>query len=135
MGTSAQDLFQRYTMATMSRDAERVAELFAPDGVLESPLMPEGKQFPRRMEGQAAIRDGLADFYRRSPEPAGRTVNLEKTRFVLHETSVPETFIAEIDTVLDGPDGSSTAPLVQIFRARAGKITLMRDYFAPDVLD
>jgi hypothetical protein len=42
-------------------------------------------------------------------------------------------FIAEIDTVLVGPAGTTTTmSLVQIFRTRDGKIAMMRDYFAPE---
>ncbi|XVQ09971.1 nuclear transport factor 2 family protein [Spirillospora sp. CA-255316] len=126
---TSQEVFQRYIIATMSRDAGQVAALFAEDGVLEAPLMPEGAGFPRRMEGREEIRAGLADYYRRPPACPELKVDFEKTRYALHETS--DAFIAEIDTVFE--DGSAVS-LVQIFRVRDGEIALMRDYFAPDVL-
>jgi limonene-1,2-epoxide hydrolase len=43
-------------------------------------------------------------------------------------------FIVEIDAVLSGPAGSTTIPLVQIFRVRDDKITLLRDYFSPAIV-
>ena len=43
-------------------------------------------------------------------------------------------FIAEIDTVLNGPAGTTTISLVQIFRIRDEKIALLRDYFAPELV-
>ena len=44
-------------------------------------------------------------------------------------------FIAEIDVVLSSPAGTETVSLVQIFRVHDGKIVLMRDYFAPGIVD
>jgi limonene-1,2-epoxide hydrolase len=65
----------------------------------------------------------------------GGTVNVEKSRYVLHATADPDVFIAEIDTVVDGDGGATTMSLVQIFRVSDGKIALLRDYFAADPVD
>lgn len=55
--------------------------------------------------------------------------------YQLHTTADPGVFIAEIDTVLSSPAGTKTVSLVQIFRVRDGKIVLLRDYFAPEIVD
>ncbi len=59
------------------------------------------------------------------------TVNTAMSRYVLHDTTDPDVFIAEIDTVFEGPQGHGrTLPLVQIFRLREGQIAMLRDYFS-----
>ena len=63
------------------------------------------------------------------------TVDVAKSGYVLHTTTAPDTFIAEIDTVLNGPEGTTTASLVQIFRTRDGQIASLRDYFAPGLVE
>jgi limonene-1,2-epoxide hydrolase len=71
---------------------------------------------------------GVGAFHR---EPAFLgTVNVEESRYVLHDTADPDVFVVEIDTVLDGAAGQrTTTSLVQIFRIRDGQIALLRDYF------
>lgn len=44
-------------------------------------------------------------------------------------------FIAEIDTVFEEAGEVTTMSLAQIFRTHEGKITLLRDYFAPEQVD
>jgi hypothetical protein len=44
----------------------------------------------------------------------------------VHTTADPGVFMAEIDTVLNGPAGTTTISLVQIFRFRGRKIALLR---------
>jgi ketosteroid isomerase-like protein len=129
-----QEIFQRYLHAgTITRNPEAFADLFTEDGVYECPLVPDGHRLPRRLSGRAAIRDGIGAHHR-EPGPAG-TLNLPQSRYVLHDTADPETFIVEIDTVFDAPDGSRTAySLVQIFRIREDRIALLRDYFAASPL-
>jgi ketosteroid isomerase-like protein len=129
-----QELFERYTWTGMIRDADARAEMFAVDGVLEAPLLSAGHPHPRRLEGREEIRAGLAGYYQRSATD-DRTVNADKSRYVLHLTTDPGVFIAEIDAALDVAGTTMTMSLVQIFRVRDGKITLMRDYFAPDAAD
>jgi limonene-1,2-epoxide hydrolase len=130
--TNPQEIFEQYIWAgAMSRDADALAELFTPDGVYEAPLVKEGQAFPRRLVGRAEIRAGMAAYYAR-PAGAGGAVNVEESRYVLHATSDPDVFIAEIDTVLDG---AGTMSLVQIFRISEGKIALLRDYFAAETVD
>lgn len=135
MSTSPQEIFQQYIRAgAMTRNADALAELFTPDGVLEAPLVPDGSAYPRRLAGRAEIRAGMAAYYERATDTGG-TVNVEQSRFALHTTADPDVFIAEIDTVLDGAGGATTTmSLVQIFRVSDGKIALLRDYFAADTV-
>jgi limonene-1,2-epoxide hydrolase len=134
VATTAQEIFERYVRAgAMTRNPQAVADLFTPDGVIEAPFVPAGHLFPRRMAGPEEIRSGLAAFYGQSTDD--RTVDMERSRLVLHETTDPDVFIAEIDTVVRTPGGADeTISLVQIFRIRDGKIVLLRDYFLPDVV-
>lgn len=142
MSSTPQEIFERYVYAgTMTRNADALAEAFTADGVFEAPLMPAGAAFPRRLVGRDEIRSAMAAYYGR-PAKGGRSPNFEKSGYVLHTTSDPDVFIAEIDTVFDGDgdadgdgDGEDVAvSLVQIFRIRDGKIARLRDYFAPELL-
>jgi ketosteroid isomerase-like protein len=129
-----QDIYKRYLWASaMTRDADAVAGLFADDGVLESPLIPPGHAYPRRLEGPEQIRAGMAAFYERSAG-AGQDTDTGESRFVLHTTADPGVFIVEIDAAVSSPEGPATVSLVQIFRIRDGKIALLRDYFAPGLV-
>jgi uncharacterized protein len=141
-----EEIYQRYLYAgALTRNADALAELFAPDGVVESPLVPAGHDYPRRLEGRAQIRAGMAAYYRRTAAGraaadeggatgGGEAVDTGESRYVLHDTADPNVFIAEVDAVVAGPEGPSTVSLVQIFRVRDGQITLLRDYFSPAIV-
>jgi ketosteroid isomerase-like protein len=135
VATTPKEIFERYVWSgAITRNAEAVAGLFTEDGVLESPLAPADAAYPRRMAGRDEIRDGLIALYASTADTT-QAVNAAASRYVLHTTTDPDVFIAEIDTALDGPDGvTTTASLVQIFRIRDGQIALLRDYFAPDLV-
>jgi limonene-1,2-epoxide hydrolase len=85
------------------------------------------------VEGREQIRAAMAAYYQRSAD-AGQAADTGKSRYLLHSTADPGVFIAEIDAVLDEPAGATTISLVQIFRVRDGKIALLRDYFAPELV-
>jgi hypothetical protein len=123
------ETFERYVYAgAISRNPDAIAELFTEDGVFEAPLVPPGHALPRRLDGREAIRAGMG-AYHQEPLFAGR-VDTAMSRYVLHDTTDPDVFIAEIDTVVEGPHGHRTTwPLVQIFRLREGQIAMLRDYF------
>jgi ketosteroid isomerase-like protein len=126
------EIFGRYLYAgAISRNPDALAELFTDDGVFEAPLVPVAHPLlPRRLAGREAIRTGIGAYHEFAAD-AG-TANAEKSRFVLHDTADPDTFIAEIDSVLDQRDGTSTTmSLVWIFRVRGEHIALLRDYFCP----
>jgi uncharacterized protein len=131
-----EEIYQRYLFASaITRNADTLAGLFAADGVLESPLIPSGHHYPRRLEGREAIRAGMAAFYERRPADPGQTVDTASSGYQLHTTADPGVFIVEIDVVLSSPAGTENVSLVQIFRVHDGQIVLMRDYFAPAIVD
>ncbi|HET6856067.1 MAG TPA: nuclear transport factor 2 family protein [Streptomyces sp.] len=133
MPRTPQEIFESYVYAgAMTRNADALAESFTPDGVLEAPLVPAGAAFPRRLVGREEIRDAMTEYYARQAKD-DRPPNAEKSGYVLHTTSSPEVFIAEIDAVFDGDGEDVTVSLVQIFRIRDGKIARLRDYFAPEL--
>jgi ketosteroid isomerase-like protein len=123
------EIFERYIHAgAISHDPDAVAAMFTEDGVFEAPLLPEGHPLPRRLAGRAAIRAGVGAFQQHADHQGA--VDLEQSRYVLHDTADPEVFIAEIDTVVEQFGGRrTTMSLVQIFRVRDGRIVLLRDYF------
>jgi ketosteroid isomerase-like protein len=138
--TTPQEIFEHYVyLGAITRDAAAMAGLFTPDGIIEAPLVPPGHAYPRRMRGREEIRTGLATYYERTAESA-RRVNAEESRYVLHTTADPNVFIVEIDTVFDesgepkGHGERGVVSLVQIFRVRDGKIAMLRDYFAPELV-
>ena len=131
MPADPQKIFERYILAMMNRDADAQAELFAPDGVIEAPLVPAGSTYPRRMQGREEIRTGLRAIHERSATVI-RKVNVEASRYVLHTTADPDVFIVEIDTAVEIDGEPTTMSLVQIYRLRDGEVVEMRDYFAPE---
>jgi limonene-1,2-epoxide hydrolase len=82
----------------------------------------------------------MAAYYQRSAD-AGPTADASLTadpaasRYQVHTTTDPGVFIVEVDAVVNAPAGTTTVSLVQIFRVRDGKIALLRDYFAPEIVD
>ncbi|GGS91050.1 hypothetical protein GCM10010156_56720 [Planobispora rosea] len=135
MTATSLEIYQRYVWLTMVRDADALAEMFTSDGVLESPLLPAGRAFPRRMEGREEIRKGLAAYYERPPARTDRVLNVDRSRYLVHTTADPDVFVVEIDTAFDTPGGATVMSLLKIFRMRDGKIALLRDYFAPEEVD
>ncbi|MFD5466040.1 nuclear transport factor 2 family protein [Kitasatospora sp. NPDC127059] len=138
MSRTPQEIFQSYVYAgAMTRNADALAECFTEDGVFEAPLVPAGAAFPRRLEGREEIRSVMAAYYEQHRAKGDRPPNVEKSAYVLHTTADPDVFIAEIDTVFDGDDGEEdrAVSLVQIVRVRDGRITRLRDYFSPDLMD
>ena len=134
MSRTPQQIFESYIYAgSLTQNADAVAESFTEDGVLEMPLLPVGASFPRKLVGREEIRTAMAAYYERQVE-GDRAPNLEKSGYVLHTTSSPDVFIAEIDTVFDGDGEDRTVSLVQIFRIRDGKIARLRDYYAPELV-
>jgi len=123
------EIFERYTYAAaITRNPDAIAALFTEDGVFEAPLVLDGHPL-RRLVGRDAIRVGIGVYHQR-PTPRG-TMNVERSAYVLHDTSDPDVFIAEIDVAFDEADGRrTTMSLVQIFRLRDGRIAMLRDYFA-----
>jgi hypothetical protein len=133
-----QEVFERYMHAgAITRNPDAIAALFTEDGVYDSPLVPHSHPL-HRLEGREAIRSGTS-AYHRQPATYQGAINLEQSAYVLHDTTDPDVFIAEIDVAFDQADGRrTTMSLLQIFRLRNGQITMLRDYFTeqpPDASD
>ena len=137
MAATPQEIYRRYLWATLTQNADAVAEMFTVDGVFQAPLVPAGHAFPRHLEGREQIRTGLAEYYHRwagdqqQAGLAGLTVNEEKSRSVVHTTADANVFVVEIDTAFDSAVGIRFVSLLKIFRMRDGEIVLLRDYFSP----
>ena len=115
-------MYARYQEAVRRNAPDEMANLFAPDGVLEFPFTLPGMR--SRVEGREAIRSWLRDTI-------GRTLRFEAFRHVVvHDTGDPEVVIAEHD--LAGALVTDGSPVeisyVYVLRARAGQIVHLRDY-------
>src|SRR5215469_18048904 len=126
--TPAEVLVQRRHL-TLNGDADGLADLFAPDAVIEGPFAgPPGQ--PARLEGREAIRE-YSRIVMASP------LRLEDYEVVeLYQTQDPEVVIVEMRTkaTVTTTSRSFTATSVQILRIREGHIVHFRDYADPRVL-
>ena len=50
MAATPQEIYQRYLRATLTQNADAVAEMFTVDGVFQAPLVPAGQAFPRHLD-------------------------------------------------------------------------------------
>jgi uncharacterized protein (TIGR02246 family) len=126
--TPADVLAQRRRL-TLSGDADGLADLFAPDAVIEGPFAgPPGK--PARLEGREAIREY-------SRQAMASPLQLEDYEVAeLYQAQDPEVVIAEVraKAIVTTTGRSLTATSVQILRIREGHIVLWRDFADPRVL-
>ena len=128
MALTHKETFERYMYAgAITRNPDAIAAMFTEDGVYDAPLVPDGHPL-RHLVGRDAIRTGTSVYHQR-PADHG-SINLERSAYVLHDTTDPDVFIAEIDVAFDEADGRrTTMSLLQIFRLRDGQIAMLRDYF------
>jgi uncharacterized protein len=124
------DVLARRRHLTLNGDADGLADLFAPDAVIESLFAgPPGK--PARLEGREAIRE-----YSRMI--LALPLRLEEYEVVeLYQTQDPEVVIVEMRTkaTMTTTGRSFTATSVQILRIRDGHIVLFRDFADPRVVE
>ena len=52
MAETPREIYQQYLWATLTQNADAVAEMFTVDGVFQAPLVPAGQAFPRHLEGR-----------------------------------------------------------------------------------
>jgi uncharacterized protein (TIGR02246 family) len=126
--TPADVLAQRRQLI-LNGDADGYADLFAPDGVTESPFAPPGA--PSHLAGREAIRE-YSRHVMASP------VRLEDFQDVeLYQTQDPEVVIVEVRAkatlITTGQSFATTS--IQIYRIREGQIVLFRDFANPRVLE
>jgi uncharacterized protein (TIGR02246 family) len=123
------DVLARRCQLTLNGDADGLADLYAPDAVIESVFAgPPG--MPARLEGREAIRQNARQVLA-SPL---RVENYEVVE--LYQTQDPEVVIAEMrgKGTVTTTGRSFAATSVQILRIRDGHIVLFRDFADPRVL-
>jgi uncharacterized protein (TIGR02246 family) len=123
------DVLDQRRHLILSGDADGYADLFAPDGVIESPFAPPGA--PARLEGREAIRE----YSRQVMASPLRVEDFEVTE--LFQTQDPEVVIVEMraKATLTTTGQSFAATSIQILRIREGQIVLFRDFANPRILE
>src|SRR5215472_13773892 len=128
--TTPADVLARRSYLTLNGDADGLADLFAPDAVIEFSFHgPPG--MPVRLEGREAIRD----YSRHSMASPLRLEDYEVAE--LYQTQDPEVVIAEVQAkgTVTTTGRSLTATSIQILRIREGHIVLWRDFADPRVFE
>jgi uncharacterized protein (TIGR02246 family) len=124
------DVLARRRHLTLSGDADGLADLFAPDAVIEFAFHgPPGT--PVRLEGREAIREY-------SRQAMASPLMLEDYEVAeLYQAQDPEVVIAEVraKATVTTTGRSLTATSVQILRIREGHIVLWRDFADPRILE
>lgn len=124
------DVLARRRQVMLNGDADGLADLFAPDAVLEFCFHgPPGT--PVRLEGREVIRE----YSRRVMESPLRLEDYEVAQ--LYQTQDPEVVIAEMraKATVTTTGRSITATSIQILRIRDGHIVLFRDFADPRILE
>jgi uncharacterized protein len=124
------DVLARRRRLTMNGDADGLADLFAPDAVIEFSFHgPPGT--PVRVEGREAIRE----YSRQVMEWPLLLEDYEVAE--LYQTQDPEVVIVELrakgTVTTTGRSFATTS--IQILRIREGHIVLWRDFADPRVLE
>ena len=124
------DVLARRRHLTLNGDADGLADLFAPDAVIEFSFHgPPGA--PVRLEGREAIRE----YSRNVMASPLRLEDYEVAE--LYQTQDPEVVIAEIraKATITTTGRPLAATSIQILRIREGRIVLWRDFADPRVLE
>src|SRR5215467_1962148 len=124
------EVLARRRQLMLDSDADGLADLFAPDAVIEFSFHgPPGT--PVRLEGREAIRE----YSRRVMESPLRLEEYEVAE--LYPAQDPEVVIAEIraKATMTTTGRSLTTTSIQILRIREGHIVLWRDFADPRVLE
>jgi uncharacterized protein len=124
------EVLARRRYLTLNGDADGLADLFAPDAVIEFSFHgPPGT--PVRLEGREAIRE-----YSRNV--IASPLRLEEYEVAeLYQTQDPEVAIVEIraKATMTTTGQSLTATSLQVLRIRDGHIALWRDFADPRLLE
>ena len=124
------DVLARRRQLMLNGDADGLADLFAPDAVIEFSFHgPPGT--PVRLEGREAIRE----YSRRIMASPLRLEDYEVTE--LYQTQDPAVVIAEMraKATVTTTGRPFTATSIQILRIREGHIELFRDFADPRYLE
>ena len=123
------DVLARRRHLTLNGDADGLADLFAPDAVIEAPFAPPGA--PSSLEGREAIRE----YSRHVMASPLRLEDYEVAE--LYQAQDPEVVIAEMraKATVTTTGRSITATSIQVLRIREGHIVLFRDFADPRFLE
>jgi ketosteroid isomerase-like protein len=115
----AREVFDRFLAASVENRWDDLADLYAPDVVLEMPFAPAG--FPRVTKGREELR-------RRFQAAAGIRRVVQASNVVVHETSDPAVLVAEFDLHQEAAGAAFVSTYVLVVTVADGKITHSRDY-------
>jgi uncharacterized protein (TIGR02246 family) len=124
------DVLARRRQLMLSGDADGLADLFAPDAVIEFSFHgPPGT--PVRLAGRETIRE----YSRRVMASPLRLEDYEVTE--LYQSQDPEVVVAEMraKATVTTTGRSITAMSIQVLRIRDGHIVLFRDFADPRLLE
>jgi uncharacterized protein (TIGR02246 family) len=124
------DVLARRRQLMLNGDADGLADLFAPDAVIEFSFHgPPGT--PVRLEGREAIRE----YSRRVMTSPLRLEDYEVAE--LYQTQDPAVVIAEMraTATVTTTGRPITATSIQVLRIRGGHIELFRDFADPRILE
>jgi uncharacterized protein (TIGR02246 family) len=124
------DVLARRRQVMLDGDADGLADLFAPDAVIEFTFHgPPGT--PVRLEGREVIRE----YSRQVMASPLRLEDYEVTE--LYEARDPEVVIVEMraKATVTTTDRPLTAASIQVLRIRDGQIVLFRDFADPRLLE
>jgi uncharacterized protein len=128
--TTPADILARRRQLILNGDADGLADLFAPDAVMEFCFHgPPGA--PVRLEGREAIRE----YSRRITASPLQIKDYEVTE--LYQAKDPAVVIVEMRSTatLSTTGRSVTAMSIQVLRIRDGQIVLFRDFADPRVFE
>src|SRR6185312_7538373 len=127
---SPADVLARRRQLMLDGDADGLADLFAPDAVIEFTFHgPPGT--PVRLEGREVIRE----YSRQVMASPLRLEEYEVTE--LYQARDPEVVIAEMraKATVTTTGRALTATSIQVLRIRDGQIVLFRDFADPRILE
>ena len=127
---SPADVLSRRRQLMLNGDADGLADLFAPDAVIEFSFHgPPGT--PVRLEGREVIRE----YSRRVMASPLRLEDYEVAEF--YQAQDPEVVIVEMraKATVTTTGRSFTATSIQVLRIREGHIVLFRDFADPRILE
>jgi uncharacterized protein (TIGR02246 family) len=124
------DVLARRRELTLGGDADGLADLYAPDAVIESPFAGRSGM-PARLAGREAIRA----YSRQVMASPVRVEDYDVAQ--LYQTQDPEVVVVEMRSkgTLTTTGQSFTTTSVQILRIRDGQIVLFRDFANPRLLE
>jgi uncharacterized protein len=125
------DVLARRRQLILNGDADGLADLFAPDAVMEFCFHGPPGGAPVRIEGREAIRE----YSRRITASPLQVKDYEVTE--LYQATDPTVVIVEMRSTatLPATGRSVTAMSIQVLRIRDGQIVLFRDFADPRVFE